>query len=183
MNETLSETDQNRLDRWLSELAKGLAGSVDFWTTVCLFPADVAFDRRGFVDSQSQIVRALLDQMEALLAETGAIGDEQVRGRQEDLAAACHRLLDAFVVLVEFQTVPLGEVSQATATLAEAYSAAEASIRSLAQAAGVQVSFLEKRRPDQDEYIQRILGNLFELFRQARTAGQSSVPPSATSAS
>jgi hypothetical protein len=178
MNETLSELGQNALDRVLSDLAGRLAGSVDFWTVVCLFPPDTGFDRRGFVEAQSQVVRGLLDQIEVLLTETAAVGDEHVRGRVDDLAGACHRLLDAFGVLVAFQTVPLEEVRQSIATLAEAYSAAQVSIQSLAQAVGVEVSFFAKRRPDQDEYIQGILRNLFPLFQEAWTTSQSTVPPS-----
>jgi hypothetical protein len=183
MNKPLAGSDRESLDRLLSELARRLAGSVDFWTVVCLLPPDTGFDRRGFIETQSQAVRGLLDQINALLTKTGAVGDEQVRGLQEDLAGACHRLLDAFVVLVEFQIMPVGCVRQATATQAEAYSAAQVSIRSLAQAVGIQVSFFAKRRPGQDEYIQRILGNLFTVFQQAWTRSQSSTPPSATSAS
>jgi hypothetical protein len=183
MNQPLAGPDRESLDRVLSDLAGRLVGSVDFWTVVCLCAPDTGFDRRGFVDTQSQVVRGLLDQIEALLIETGAIGEEQVRGRQGDLASACDRLLGAFGVLVAFQTVPLEDIRQTTATLTEAYSAAQVSIRSLALAVGVQVPCITKRALDQDEYIQGILRNLFPLFQQAWMTSQSTVPPSATKVS
>jgi hypothetical protein len=180
MIDTLSEADQHVLDRMLSDLAQRLAGSVDFWTIVCLAPPDTGFDRRAFVETQSHAVRDLLDQIETLLAKTRAISDEQVRGHHDNLTAACHRLLEAFVVLVEFQTLPLSCIQNATLWLAEAYSAAQASIQSLAQAVGVPVSFFANRKPDQEEHIQGILGNLFTLFKQAWTTLQSTNPQAAT---
>jgi hypothetical protein len=164
----LTANDQLILDRLLSNLAGRLGGAIEIWTPVCL--ENLVPDRHDFLAENCDIMRSLAVVIRALLAEAGLANHEPVRSHLERMSVACQKLQTAFFVLEQFRQVPLEDLRSATEALTEVRRDLYGSVQELAQTLGFQVSYLARLSTESDEYYQRILRGLFELFREARTS-------------
>ncbi len=156
------------LERLLSQLAGRLDGAVDMWTLVCL--GDIAIDRRAFIERHAAEMQALAVEAGALLRRAAPGDAAALDGLFEELTRENAKLRDIFVVLEQYQTIPLEAIHLATTGLAEVYDDLRRTLRTIGDTASVSAGFLE-RRPDQQAYFRRILDGLYEQFRQRRDAG------------
>jgi len=173
MVNAVSQGHDQTLDRLLTALANRLGGAVDFWTAVCLLPPDAPLDRRAFVVKNLEELRRLLDEVRSALRDAGHAEEEPVRRLLRGMTEGLARLLQAFLVLVQFRTVTLEELRGATETLTEVHGSVLQAIQDLARVTGIRVSFFDNWTEERARYFQGILGRLFQLACEARGA----VPP------
>lgn len=170
MRRDLSPNDQIVVERLLSQVVGRVGGALDTWTLVCL--NHLVPSRHDFLTHHTEVLRALVTVVRAELAAFGRADGEPERRLLAELANACTDLGEAFSILERHEGVPAQEIRAATELLRRAYEATHASVRELARLLGIEVSYLKALTPDLDQYFQRLLNGLNDLFLQARSAGQ-----------
>lgn len=174
MAQLLAPEDQQLVVRLLVKLHRRLHGAVDTWSLLCLQPVSPQADARAFVAQHGDVLRSLAVVIRSVLAEAGH--DES---GAEELLAACQRLQGAFAVFTGGSSVSSQEVRDATETLRGSYRQLLWAIAQLGETLGCQEMPWQQRTPELDEYYDRILDNLFDLFERAQKAD---CPPASAAA-
>lgn len=167
MKTCLDDEDRILLQRLLAQVLGCLHGALDFWTVVCV--GRVPPDPRAFVLRSAEALRSPIVVARTILEEMRMM--DAGRGQLlEKMYDSCQKLQDAFLVLADFQNASLEQIRSATETVSAAYTDLQDAVRRLARSLDLPDSSGERLSPEREDYFQRILAGLFDLFRQEREA-------------